>query len=120
MAKFNLGGVAPRCPLCGEWMTKKFDSARRIFIFACDTDAIAIRVDDPFVGRWEQALENVGGKIECPNPACGGTAMRYFATSIGFMKAVCPKCKCSLANTEPDRDKTKPQLYTPDKPQAVQ
>ena len=57
LRKFNLGGKAPRCPLCHEWMEKKWEPVRGFFIFACDTDRIGIRVDDPFVGQWEKAAE---------------------------------------------------------------
>ena len=38
MRKFNLGGKAPRCPLCHEWMEKKWEPVRGFFIFACDTE----------------------------------------------------------------------------------
>ncbi len=114
LSRLNLGGKAPRCPLCYEWMEKKFDSARGFFIFACHVDRVACRVDDPFVGRWEGNRE----KIACPNPRCDETPMRFFATSTGFVKSVCPKCKASISNAEPDRDKS--VEHTPDKPGVLQ
>ena len=100
--KFNLGIKAPRCPLCFAWMERSFAHLRQIFIFSCHKDRISIRVDDPFVGRWEEAAAT-REKIPCPNPRCDETPMRYFATSTGFMKAVCPKCGAAISNAEPDR-----------------
>lgn len=99
----RLGEQPIRCPLCLKFMQKKYDGARHIFILACDNDRVAIAVDDPFVGKWEAALEREkGGKIPCP--VCG-TDTRYFCTSTGYMKAKCPKkgCGASLATAEPDR-----------------
>ena len=123
---FSLGGKAPRCPLCHEWMVKKFDPTRQIFIFACDTPGscrIAIQVDDPFVGRWDQALAATGS-IPCPNPRCPGAPdapMRYFATKVGFMKGYCPRCKATISNKEPDRKTDTPdKFYTPEVPGPVQ
>ena len=87
-----MGGPAPRCPLCLEWMEKEYEHVRGFFIFTCVKDKIACRVDDPFVGRWDEALKKSDKKILCLNPRCDETPMRYFATQIGFMKAKCPKC----------------------------
>lgn len=117
--RLSLGLVKPpRCPLCLELMERKWEPARGFFIFACDTDRVAIRVDDPFVGRWEEALQKTGGAIQCPN--CNAD-MRYFATSTGYMKAKCPKksCGCTVASAEPDREKDA-IVATPDKPGVVQ
>lgn len=118
----NLGGKAPRCPLCHEFMDKKFDPTRGFFIFACDTVGsckIALRVDDPFIGRWDEALHKTteGAGIPCPRPECG-RPVRYFATSTGFVKIACPKCKATMSNAEPDRDKNR--VTTPDAPGALQ
>lgn len=117
--RFNLGPAkCPRCPLCLELMVKKWIPQRQLFAFTCDTQGscrIAIRVDDPFVGLWE------GKTIPCVNPRCPGSPdnpMRYFATSTGFMKAFCPKCKATIDNREPDREKEK--FYTPETPGSLQ
>lgn len=123
MNRFNLGGKIPRCPLCHNWMEKKFVLQRQVFVFKCNPDRIAICVDDPFVNRWEEALEKSSSKgIPCPRPGCG-TKMRYFATRVGFMKAKCPKPKCgaTLTTSEPDRLIDTPDtFYAPEAPGAVQ
>lgn len=118
MGRLNIGGKVPRCPLCHGWMDRKFEPNRGIFIFTCDMPAchIAIRVDDPFVNRWEEAYHKEG-KILCMMPSCE-TALRYFCTSTGFMKVVCPKCGFSQKTAEPDRDKTKPTAS--EKPGLIQ
>lgn len=118
--RLNLGGKAPRCPLCHEFMVKKWEPNRGFFIFACDTPGscgIACRVDDPFINKWEQALEKAGGVL-CPRPTCE-RPMRYFATQAGFVKTFCPKCKATVDNSEPDRDKES-TAYTPENPGTMQ
>jgi phage FluMu protein Com len=115
MTTLNLGGKVPRCPLCHEWMDRKLDLQHATFIFKCDTDKVAIRVDDPFVNRWEEA--NKEG-IPCPRPECE-RPMRYFATSTGFIKAVCPKCKASMSNGGTRKEGTV-ETTTPEKPGVVQ
>lgn len=89
-----------RCPLCLGFFEKMYDGIRRIFIYACHKDQIAIACNDPFVGKWERATK--GSSIPCPN--CNAD-MRFFATSTGFMKANCYKkgCYASISKTEPDR-----------------
>lgn len=120
----------PFCPLCHKKMVRKWvpqpvkqnpsplyvppPPAPAIEVFACDTDRIAIRVGDPFVGLWDKVLEK-HGEIPCPN--CNA-AMRYFATSTGYMKTKCPKCGTTVAGEEPDRTEHAP--HTPDKPGVVQ
>lgn len=121
--QLNLNAKAPRCPLCHEWMVRGFEPERGLFVFKCDIDKIAIRVDDPFVGKWEQALvkANPDGII-CPRPGCD-TKMRYFATSVGFMMTKCPKKKCgaTIRGSEPDRKTDTPdKVYTPDAPGTLQ
>lgn len=120
--KLNLGAAAPRCPLCGEWMVKEFRQKRMIFVFACNGPAcdIVIRVDDPFVGKWDMAYHNAtdGKGIPCPRPGCEAS-MRYFATSTGYMKAVCPKCKASVANGGTRKEGTVENV-TPENPGVVQ
>jgi hypothetical protein len=122
-ARLNLGGAAPRCPLCQNFMEKKYVAERICFVFKCDVEKIAIKVDDPFVNKWDQALEksNPDGVI-CPRPGCG-TKMRYFATSVGFAMTKCPKPKCgtTLKMSEPDRLTDAPDaIYTPDAPGSLQ
>jgi len=116
-----LGGKVPRCPLCHEWMVKKYEPNRGFFIFACDTTGsckIACRIDDPFIGRWEEALEKEGG-ILCPRPGCEAF-MRLFATGTGFVKSFCPKCRATLSNAQPDRDKEGgAPIASPDGPRAI-
>ena len=123
MIRYNLGGKAPRCPLCGKWMEKKFVIDRRVFVFKCDTERIAIRVDDPFVGRWDEALEKSNPQgIACPRPGCEAR-MRYFATSVGFAMTKCPKPKCgaTMKMSEPDRKTDTPgTIYTPESPGTLQ
>jgi len=80
----------PRCPLCLKTMETAYDSVRRIRILVCRRDEIAINILDPLVGRWEEKRE----KISCPN--CNAD-MRVFFTSVGFMKAKCPKKGCGCA-----------------------
>ena len=117
----------PRCPLVeckGAFMdvqlARKSPLEIGFLVFVCDKDRIAIRVDDPFVGKWEQAAHNSGG-VPCPNPSCDGRKMRYFATQTGFMKAVCPKCKVAISNAEPDRhDLPGGDEKTPEKPGVLQ
>jgi len=116
MTKIRLAAKAPRCPLCHDWMLLRWVPDRKFLVYACDTDRIAISTQDPFVGRWEEAIHRSGG-IKCPRPSCE-RPMRYFATSTGFMKAVCPKCKASISNTEPDRDKE--VVHTPEAPGTLQ
>lgn len=115
----SAGEKIPRCPLCHEFFEKMYDGIRKIFVYACHNDKVAIACGDPFVGRWDQALENSGGKIECP--ACNAE-MRYFATSTGFMKAKCPKkgCGATVGNAEPDRDKKQIVIATPETPGVLQ
>ena len=126
--RLNLGGAAPRCPLCvnnertrEHFMEKKYtEHYGGCFIFVCEVYKVAIRVDDPFVGKWEAAYAKAG-KIACPN--CDAD-MRYFCTSVGFMKAVCPKksCGASLANAQKDRhDHGGPnEVASPDAPGLLQ
>ena len=118
--RFNLNVKTPRCPLCHDWMVRTFEKQRGLFIFLCELDEIAIRVDDPFVGQWDKALHNATGRlgIPCPRPSCEAK-MRYFATQVGFMKAKCPKCMATLSSKESGRPKDK-VTYTPDKPGAAQ
>lgn len=124
--RFNLGGKAPRCPLCLNFMEKMWHPIRQLFIFKCDTPGscgVALRVDDPFVGRWDRALEKAGGIVPCPNPRCPkfpDGPMRFFATMVGFVKGYCPACHATISNKEPDRKTDEPQkLYTPDAPPAA-
>ena len=118
LRRLDLGGKTPVCPLCHKKMERKWEPARGFYIFACDTDFIAIRVDDPFVGKWDAAYAKTE-PILCPNPRCSEVVMRYFATSTGYMKAKCPKCGATIANAEPDRDKTTYHA-SPEKPGALQ
>lgn len=87
----------PTCPLCHSKMERAYDSVRCIHVWACHRDKIAINVTDPFVGKWDRAAKE---KIECPN--CS-TNMRLFFTMTGFVLAKCPKCKCTIKETNPDR-----------------
>lgn len=104
----RLNSKTPTCPLCHKAMEREYVIQRNMFVWKCDKDRVAIAVDDPMVGKWDRAHEQAG-KVECP--ACNAS-MRFFSTSIGFMKAVCPKKKCgaSLSNAEPDRLKTPPPV----------
>ncbi len=93
-----------RCPLCHEFLEKSYDDARRVFILHCRKDNVGIRCDDPLAGRWEEARSRVDpADLECPN--CNA-AMRFFATSVGHMKMVCPKktCRAAMEFKEVDRE----------------
>lgn len=98
----------PRCPLCGTPMSLEYDPVRKMQIFACHKDRIAINVMDPLVGKWEEKGEE---KVECPMPGCGAK-MRLFFTSTGFMMAKCPRKKCGaiVKGSNPDRFDMDPAL----------
>jgi hypothetical protein len=122
----------PRCPLCHREMTRELRLKHGIYVFECTEPGpmgacrIAIAVDDPFVGRWEEALERAtGGKgINCPmlesSRACPGK-MRYFATRTGYMKAMCPVpgCHATMSNGGRRKEGTVENV-TPEKPGIVQ
>lgn len=100
MIDFNkLMKAPPRCPLCHKKMELECDPVRKMQIFVCHTEHIAISVMDPLVGKWEEKREE---KILCPMPACR-TNMRVFFTSVGFMMAKCPRCGAAMKNSNPDR-----------------
>ena len=107
----------PRCPLCLEMMKREWvGEPRSVWVFACRRDLVAVQVTDPFVGRWEDALQKTHPDgMKCVNPACDGK-MGVFCTSVGFMRAKCRKkgCGAELTGTEPDRTERAP--YSPDKP----
>lgn len=96
----HVGDSDVRCPLCFEPFEKRYDQHRKLFVYVCHTDKIGIRCDDPFVGKWEGALE--GDKIPCP--ACNAD-MRFFCTSVGYFKAKCYKkgCGATLSTADPDK-----------------
>lgn len=109
----RLNQKAPSCPLCRDnknahehFMEREYILLRNLFVYKCDTYMVAIACDDKMVGRWDAALE-ASGKIECP--ACNAD-MRFFSTSTGFVKGVCPKkgCGATMSNAEPDRPKVDP------------
>ena len=106
----RLGSKLPTCPLCHKLMEKEYILLRNMFVFACAEDRIAIACDDPMVGKWDAAHEKAG-KITCV--VCD-TVVRFFATSIGYMKVKCPKKKCgaTMSNSEPDRIKPAPSTAT--------
>ena len=90
MRNFDFNGLMqspPRCPLCLAPMTLKYEPIRGVKVLVCDRDRIGINVTDPLVGKWEEKRE----KVPCPN--CNAD-MRVFFTSVGYMKAVCPKKSC--------------------------
>ena len=103
------GVLAVRCPLCFDHMAHRYvgEKGAHIFVYACDRDKIAIRVDDPQVGKW------YGHRVPCANETCG-RPMRVFTTSIGFMKAICRSgkkgkkgkgCGAEMRVEEPDKTK---------------
>ena len=87
-----------RCPLCHEWMRRKFLPENNRFVYACDRDRVAIAVNDPLLGKWEAAYERIGEKVFCP--LCE-TEMRYFCTSTGYWKGKCPRPKCGTTIANP-------------------
>lgn len=116
----------PRCPLCHKEMVREARPAKNCYVFACKMPGckVAIRVDDPFVGRWEEALKDE--RIPCPNearcPKAGEAKLRYFATRTGYMKAVCSRddggCGAAIAFREPERPEG--QFYSPEKKGLLQ
>lgn len=105
-----------RCPLCHVEMGFKHvkHGERKLFVFYCDIDLVAIAADDPLVGKWEAAYEKIGTKMLCPVPSCG-TVMRFFCTSTGYTKFKCPRSQCAatLANPVAPDDEVAP---SPDMP----
>lgn len=90
MRNFDFNGLMqspPRCPLCLAPMELTWEPIRKIKVLVCKKDRIGIDITDPLVGKWEEKRE----KIPCPN--CNAD-MRVFFTSVGYMKAKCPKKKC--------------------------
>ena len=77
--------------------------------FLCHFCKISIGVNDPFVGRWDEAYAK-GEKILCP--ACDHE-MRFFCTSTGYMLAQCPvkKCRSRMELSAPDRKEGDAKLY---------
>jgi hypothetical protein len=120
----------PHCPLCHEFMVREFRPKQACYVFACRGDvkkvgavyhrSIAIRVDDPFVGRWDEAVKEEN-ELLCPNPRCDKyqhEKLRFFGTRTGYMLAMCPVCGAGLTNMEPDRPKEK--FYSPEAPSVGQ
>lgn len=126
---------APRCPLCHDLMTreKRNPPSGPCFVFHCaglhakdQHKFISIKVNDPFVDRWDAALKDE--KINCVNPRCskhGDTSwsMRYFATRTGYMQALCPPsvggCGAAIHNGLPDR-KPDDKTFSPDEKGPLQ
>lgn len=111
----------PRCPLCHKDMVREARPAKNCFVFCCKMPGckVAIRVDDPFVGRWEEVASK-SEPVPCPNEgkcpkAPGNARLRYFATRTGYMKAVCHRddggCGAAVAFRERE-DNT--QLFSPE------
>ena len=107
----------PRCPLCLEWMIEFVHPLKNVTVYACRADQIAIRPNDPFVGRWEEAAAKA--KIPCHNPRCDETTMCYFATSVGFRKTKCPKCGATMSNKQPE-DAPAVGTHAPEEPGLLQ
>ncbi len=134
LKKFSLGIIKPpRCPLCHKFMERMWHPTRQLFIFKCDTPGsckIAIRVDDPFINRWDeafaaaQAKATPAEKLKCLNPRCSKAPdgiLRYFATAVGFMRLFCAACGAVFDNREVDRHTDTPdRFYSPDAPGVMQ
>lgn len=100
---------APTCPLCLKHrMRVDFREDRGLFVYVCDLDKIVIRVDDPFCGRWEEAVhkQTDGQGIPCPVKEVTGcdAKARYFCTTAGYMRSRCPKCHAEFGTKEMDKD----------------
>lgn len=102
--KVNLSTRVPRCPLCGQFLERIFHSDVNAFVYVCKPDKIGIRCDDPFVGRWEEALAAIP-EDERQKCLIHDVAMRFFCTVKGYMQFKCPKKGCGFKAevTEPDR-----------------
>jgi hypothetical protein len=83
----------PQCPLCRMRMEKAYDGVRKLDVFCCHRCRIAIRQDDPLVGKWDDPKREA-----VPCPICNANMLVFF-TSVGYMKAVCPKKKCRATVT---------------------
>lgn len=144
--RFSLGAPTPWCPLCiknanatEHKMERHYVEARRVMVFKCDRYKVAVRVDDPMVGKWEFMLARIAAedRPKCPVPSCQAE-MRYFATSVGYMKAACPAkgCGATMASGEVREKPVEGSLvekaesgegtvgvdkvYTPEKPGSLQ
>ena len=92
---YRNGVLQIRCPLCHDFMVYQWESVRGIFVFSCRRDRVAIAADDPMLGRWEEVQHKMGEEGKIPCPACDAD-MRFFSTSVGFIKTRCPKKECGV------------------------
>lgn len=105
------GEKFPRCRLCRGFFEKHYDEERKVFIYACRVDKVAIRLDDVLLRpgaleRLEADLrkgEDTKELFDCGN--CRAAIRRFFATSTGYMKFKCTKKGCGMTAElkEPDR-----------------
>ena len=94
-----------RCPLCGKHFERMFSDGRQRVVLVCQRCQIGIQERDPMVGKWEEVMVKLDpAMLACP--VCGAK-MRFFCTSLRFMKARCPvpKCGCMMVLSEPDEPK---------------
>lgn len=99
----NLTGWVPtaadvnHCPLCKEkWsMYEEPGALGKVFLF-CLKDMVSIWIRDPLLGRWVRVEEE-------PCPMCQEPHTRLFFRSDGYIKILCPKCKWSMENVDPDK-----------------
>lgn len=99
MSKASLTKDVPQCPLCLKAMVAEYDGIRKIKVWACHKDKIAVSMLDPMIKQWHNSK-----MVPVPCPMCG-KSMRLFFTSTGFMKGVCPavKCRAEIRSWLPDR-----------------
>lgn len=109
----SAGETFPRCRLCGDFFEKHYDEERKVFIYACRRDQVAIRLDDVFLrkGAWDRyeaelrADPETKELFDCPH--CRAN-MVFFCTSTGYMQFKCRKtakrgCGMKVELKEPDR-----------------
>ncbi|MDE2019161.1 MAG: hypothetical protein KGJ13_02310 [Patescibacteria group bacterium] len=98
------GMSATRCPLCHRHFERMWSNQRKKVVLICQRDQIGIAEDDRLVGHWEEVTEKMEkGMLDCP--VCG-TKMRFFCTSLKFMKAKCPRPHgVAMTLSEPDAKK---------------
>jgi hypothetical protein len=90
--------VAPQCPFCRMKMLEDVvrKNGKKIWIWVCHRDKIAVAQTDPCVGKWDDPKREI---VPCPN--CNANMLTFF-TSTGYFLAKCPKtkCRCSVTMTD--------------------
>ena len=96
MSRFTELQKMKQCPLClKKWhLLEEKGKTGKVYFF-CNDCKIILWVRDVFLGRWEEFAD-------VPCPTCGHARMKFFCREDTFCKWLCPKCKTTLENYEPD------------------